>query len=264
NNPKVLRIALTTEPPALLDYFDSGASYQVTRIYMQPQWGTLPDGSVKPILVDQLPTTENGGLSQTADGNTVIKFKIADWPVWSDGQAIVGDDFKFVYDVATDGVSNFLPAFFVKGAKVISIAQGATDKDVVMTFGQPLPHWMNAGLAPLPAHVLRAPYEAALKNHKGMDTMVDYLRAPTVGDGPFVFAEWKPGQYVRFTRNTKYWKTPYFDEVVVSFYSDYHVIEQLLASGDSDLTLDIPFLEADELVKKNPNTLQLKAVFGGE
>ena len=34
------------------------------------------------------------------------------------------------FDVATDGVSGFLPAFFVKGAKVDSIKQGATDEEI--------------------------------------------------------------------------------------------------------------------------------------
>src|SRR5450755_2768361 len=78
NNPKVLRIASTTEPPLLLDYFDSGASYQVSRIYMQPQWGQLADGTVIPILVDEMPTNDTAGKVQTADGKTVISFKIAD------------------------------------------------------------------------------------------------------------------------------------------------------------------------------------------
>jgi ABC-type transport system substrate-binding protein len=227
NNPKVLRMATTVEPPILIDYFDSGAAFLPMRIFMQPQWAKLPDGTVVPTLIDELPSEQNGGLSLTADGKSVIKFKIADWAVWSDGQPIVADDFTLVFDVATDGISNLRASYrFIYGAKVESITQGATDKDVVITFAGPQPEWANAWIPPLPAHILWAPYAAALKDHKGMDTMVDYLRAPTVGNGPYVFAEWQPGQFVRFTRNPKYWKTPYFDEVVLSFYPDTNVIKQ--------------------------------------
>jgi len=266
NNPKVFRIASTEEPPILIDYFDVGPAFLPMRIFMQPQWAKLPDGTVVPTLIDELPSEQNGGLSQTADGKSVIKFRIADWAVWSDGQPIVADDFKLVFDVATDGVSNLRASYrFIYGAKVESIAQGATDKDVVITFAGPQPEWANAWILPLPAHVLRAPYEALLKDHKGMDTMVDWLRAPTVGNGPYVFAEWQSGQFVRFTRNPKYWKTPYFDEVVVSFYPDANVLKQLLASGDSDFNaFDIPFLQAYDLANQNPNTVQLQTPFEGE
>ena len=266
NNPKILRIASTVEPPILIDYFDSGAAFLPMRIFMQPQWAKLPDGTVVPTLIDELPSEQNGGISQNPDGKSVIKFRIADWAVWSDGQPIVADDFKLVFDVATDGLSNLRASYrFIYGAKVDSITQGATDKDVVITFAGPQPEWANAWIPPLPAHVLRAPYEAAVKDHKGMDTMTDYLRAPTVGNGPYVFAEWQPGQFVRFTRNPKYWKTPYFDEVVLSFYPDTNVVKQLLASGETDLSaFDIPFLQAYDLVNQNPNAVQLQTPFEGE
>jgi peptide/nickel transport system substrate-binding protein len=259
----VFRFAVTQEPGVLIDYFsDLGISWSIMRVYAQPQWGTMPDGTVVGTLIDELPSTENGGLSQTEDGKTVVKFTIADWAVWSDGTPITAADFILVYDVATDGVSNVLSFRFVNGATLDSVAQGATDKEVVITFAQSQPDWTSASIVPLPAHILREPYEAALTENKGMDTLVDYLRAPTVGNGPFVFAEWQSGSFIRFTRNENYWKTPYFDEVVISFYPDNNVIEQLLIAGETDATFAIPFLQAVALVNNNPS-LQLQTSFSG-
>src|ERR1700730_1625655 len=154
NNPKILRIASTEEPPILIDYFDVGPAFLPMGIFMQPQWAKLPDGKVAPTLIDELPSEQNGGLSQTADGKSVIKFRIADWAVWSDGQPIVADDFRLVFDVASDGVSNLRASYrFIYGAKVESITQGTTPKDVVITFAGPQPEWANAWILPLPAHV---------------------------------------------------------------------------------------------------------------
>src|ERR1700716_409527 len=70
NNPKVLRFATTVEPPILIDYFDGGPAFLPMRIFMQPQWAKMMDGKVVPTLVDELPSEQNGGLSQTADGKS--------------------------------------------------------------------------------------------------------------------------------------------------------------------------------------------------
>lgn len=263
SDPLVFRVAVTQEPGGLVDYFsDLGISWNMMRVYSQPQWGVAADGTVVPTLLDELPSVENGGLSQTDDGKTVIKFTIADWAVWSDGTPITAKDFILVFDVATDGVSNVLSFRFVNSAVLDSITQGETEKDVVITYAGLQPDWTSASIVPLPDHILRAPYEAALAENKGMDTLVDYLRAPSVGNGPYVFGEWVSGSYIRFDRNPNYWKTPYFDQVVVSFYPDNNVIQQLLINNETDLTFAVPFLQAVELVNNNPS-LQLQTSFSG-
>jgi peptide/nickel transport system substrate-binding protein len=236
---RVLRMAFTEEPEMLVDYFSNTLlAIQLYRMHSQPQWGMTGSSEVVPILLDELPSYENGGVSQTADGKTVVKFTLADFAVWSDGTPITADDFVLPYDIGTDGVSAMLSYQLPDDAQAV-VAQGETDKDVVITFPGAFPDWYLADIVPMPAHILREPYEAGLAEGKGFDTnelTSGFLRAPMVSDGPFVFDEWVTGSYIRFVKNPNYWKDVWFDEVQLNFYQDATVIEQLVASGEIDYT----------------------------
>jgi peptide/nickel transport system substrate-binding protein len=260
---RVLRLAYAQEPPILFDYFsDLGVAWNLMRIHSQPPWGRDAAGTVLPRLVDELPSLENGGVVYTEDGKTIVSFTLADWAIWSDGTPITAADFELVFDVSQDGLSNMLEFRFVNGAALDSVTQGETEKDVVITFSFLQPDWTTATFVPLPNHLLREDYEAVLAENRGMDTM-EWLRAPVVSNGPFVFAEWDSGSFIRYERNENYWGDVWFDEVVISFYPDETVVKQLLVNGETDWTLAIPPLEAEELVAENPDTLALYTGFTG-
>ena len=260
---RVLRLAYTQEPPILFDYFsDLGVAWNLMRIHSLPPWGRDGTGTVLPTLVDELPSEENGGIVHTDEGKTIVSFTLADWAVWSDGTPITAADFALVFDVSKDGLSNMLEFRFVNGAALDSVTQGETEKDVVITFSLLQPDWTTATFVPLPNHILREDYEAALADNRGMDTM-EWLRAPVVSNGPYVFAEWDSGSFIRYARNENYSGDVWFDEVVISFYPDNTVIKQLLVNGETDWTFAIPILEAQELVAENPGVLALDTFFSG-
>ncbi|TFH66359.1 MAG: peptide ABC transporter substrate-binding protein [Gemmatimonadales bacterium] len=70
----------------------------------------------------------------------------------------------------------------------------------------------------LPEHILGGKTTEEIVNY------VPYNRGPeTIGTGPFKFAEWKSGEYIRVVRNEDYWRGPEFpaiDEIVWSFIPD--------------------------------------------
>ena len=260
---RVLRLAYTQEPPILFDYFsDLGVAWNLMRIHSLPPWGRDGTGTVIGTLVDELPSEENGGVVHTEDDKTIVSFTLADWAIWSDGTPVTAADFELVYDVSQDGLSNMLEFRFVNGAALDSVTQGETEKDVIITFSFPQPDWTTATFVPLPNHLLREDYEAALAEGRGMDTM-EWLRAPVVSNGPFVFAEWDSGSFIRYTRNENYAGDVWFDDVVISFYPDNTVIKQLLVNGETDWTFAIPILEAQELVSENSEILALDTFFSG-
>ncbi len=260
---RVLRLAYTQEPPILFDYFsDLGVAWNLMRIHSLPPWGRDGMGALQPKLVDELPSVENGGIVHTDEGKTIVSFTLADWAIWSDGTPITAADFELVFDVSKDGLSNMLEFRFVNGAALDSVTQGETEKDVVITFSLSQPDWTTANFIPLPNHILREEYEATLAENRGMDTM-EWLRAPVVSNGPFLFSEWDSGSSIRYVRNENYWGDVWFDEVVISFYPDNTVIKQLLVNGETDWTFAIPILEAQELVAENPDVLALDTFFSG-
>lgn len=68
-----------------------------------------------------------------------------------------------------------------------------------------------------------------------------------IGTGPFKFVEWKPKDYVRYTKFDQYWHKglPYLDEVVIKPIPDPSVRLMALRSGELDMTYK---LNIDEVV----------------
>jgi ABC-type transport system substrate-binding protein len=75
--------------------------------------------------------------------------------------------------------------------------------------------------------------------------------APTVGGGPYVFAEWESGSFARFVRNDNYFgPRPNIDEIFFRFVPDDASQTAALRTGDGDLGTfiplsDVPILEAE-------------------
>ncbi|MBK8021994.1 MAG: hypothetical protein IPK19_11350 [Chloroflexi bacterium] len=260
--PRVLRIASLTEPPGLVGYVDvRGAAIYFNEIYNLPPWGLDDLANPIPILVEEIPSIENGGVVN-ADGKTTVSFTIADWAVWSDGEPITAADFILPFDMMNDGISIMIANRFANGAAVESVAQGETEKDVVVTFAAPQPDITNTWVMPLPDHALRPLYETALAEGKGFDTLTDWIRAPQVGNNAFVFAEWVSGSFLRFTRNENYWKDVYFDELNIAFYPDPTVLAQTLATGGADMATGLPLIESMDFVAMTP-TMEVLTNFTG-
>ncbi len=274
DEPRVLRIGLTQEPDMLIDYpSNTLLGWSMARFHSQPQWGTNENGEIVPVLIDEVPSFENGGIEIVEDPSEeplvegepavdmVIRFRIADWAVWSDGTPITAADFLLPQDIATDGISQVVSFRFMGGFPG-SVAQGETDKDVILTFEDPNPDWLYGAIVPLPAHILRESYEADLAEGRGFEQNA-WIREPTVSNGPFVFDEWVTGSFIRFVKNPNYWKDVWFDEVQFQFYDDVSVLEQLMIAGDMDLTSYIlPAARAAELAEENEN-LAIKTYFIG-
>lgn len=260
---RVIRSASSSEPPVLIDYVSaSGFAWAFSRIHAHEAWGLDQEANLIPLLVDEVPSAENGGFVHTDDGKTIVTFKIADWAKWSDGEPIVADDFKIVRDIMTDGITLSHAARFVRGAPVESLEQGDTDKDVILTIAQPVADVISTAIMPLPNHVLREQYEAALAEGKGFDTL-DYVRNPSVSSGPYILSEWVSGSFLRFVRNEFYHVPGWADEYVVNIYPDATVVQQVMANGEAEITssLNDPLL-AVEFVAENPN-LDVTMSFSG-
>jgi len=192
-----------------------------------------------PVLVSEMPTIENGGIS--ADGS-VITLKLRDDIVWSDGTPITSEDFLFTHEMTMspqNAVATTSPN------DQLASLEAPDERTVVMTFNEPYAAWQGTfwkGI--LPAHILRPVFEA--------DGTLDnalWSREPTVGCGPFVFDTWESGSYARFVANENYWLgRPKIDELFVRFVPDDASQVAALQAGEGDLGTfiaysDIPTLE---------------------
>ncbi len=202
-------------------------------------WDFDDQNNPHPVLVKEMPSEENGGISP--DGR-VITLKLRDDIVWSDGTPITSEDFIFTYEMTMSPKNTVASTFPYDKLEKVEAPDART---VVMTFKEPFAAWQATlwhGL--LPAHVLRPVFEK-----EGTIDNAEWNRAPTVGCGPFVFKEWESGSFARFVANDKYWLgRPKIDEIFIRFVPDDASQVAALKAGDGDLGTfiaysDIPTLE---------------------
>jgi len=214
-------------------------------------WDFDDENNPVPVLVSEIPSTENGGIS--ADGS-VITMHLRDDLKWSDGEPLTSADFKFTYDMVLNPANAVAS---VSPYDLLASLETPDDQTVVMTFKEPYAAWMGTlwhGL--LPQHVLQPVFDA-----DGTIDNAEWNRKPTVGAGPYVFAEWESGSYARFVTNDNYWgPKPKIDEIFFRFVPDDASQVAALKTGDGDLGTFISYADIPGLKDAG---VQIFTVFSG-
>jgi peptide/nickel transport system substrate-binding protein len=247
--PQVTEVPQTAKKVATIIYtqeFDSLAplytsmwfSWTTWQMYLHWAWEFDENNEPFPRLVKEIPSVENGGIS--ADGR-VITMKLRDDIKWSDGTPVTADDFIFTWEMAVS-TSNTVATQYPYD--MIESVTAPDPQTVVTTFTDPFAPWLaNLWHGILPAHILRPVYEA-----DGTIDNADWLRNPTVGCGPFVFAEWESGSYARFVRNENYWGKPAkLDEIFIRFVPDDASQVAALKAGDAEMGTFIAYSDIPAL-----------------
>jgi peptide/nickel transport system substrate-binding protein len=210
-------------------------TYQLWSCYA---WNYDDQNTPTPVLVKEMPSTENGGIS--ADGKT-LTLKLRDDIVWSDGTPITADDFVFTYDMIIN------PSNTVASQSPYDKMESVTAADphtVVIVFKEVFAPWAATlwkGI--LPKHILQSVFEK-----DGNLNSADYNRNPTVGCGPFNFVKWEAGSYADFVANDKYWLgRPKLDEIFIRFVPDDASQIAALKSGEGDLGTFIAYPDIQPL-----------------
>ena len=139
-------------------------------------------------------------------------FHLQDNVKWHDGKPFSADDVVF-------SLSDMLPKTHARARvilnKFVESMQAPDPKTVVVKLKSPFPAFMlmfEPGFAPImPKHI-----------YAGTDYMTNPANQKPVGTGPFMFKEWKRGEYIKLARNPDYWKPgkPYLDELVFNVIPD--------------------------------------------
>lgn len=214
-------------------------------IYECQAWWFGEDNEPIPSLVTEIPSKDNGGISE--DGRT-ITLKLRDDIQWSDGNPITSADFKFTYDMVMadkNTVASRAPFDQVESFET------PDERTVVVTFIEPYAPWLatlfggQAGASLVPKQVLQPVFD-----QDGTIDNAEWNKAPTVGCGPYVFKEWESGSFARFVVNENYWgPKPKIDELFFRFVPDDASQVAAMKAGDGDVGTffamsDMPELEA--------------------
>jgi len=191
--PPILIPALNQQGPT---QFITGKIYESLLTYsfdLKPQPGLAKSWDASP-----------DGLSYT--------FHLEEGVKWHDGQPFTADDVVF-------SLSEMLPKVHARARVILTqfvdSVSKVDDHTVTIKLKTAFPAFMlmfEPGFAPMmPKHI-----------YAGTDYATNPANQKPVGTGPFMFQEWKRGEYVKLVRNPNYWKPgkPYLDELVFNVIPD--------------------------------------------
>jgi peptide/nickel transport system substrate-binding protein len=201
-----LKVLWWQAPTLLNPHFATGTKDQdASRIFYEPLCSFDPDGNLVPILAQEVPSLQNGGLSK--DGMNVT-WKIKQGVTWHDGKPFTADDVIFTWEYAADTAT---AATTIGSYEGIERVEKLNSHAVKVVFKKPTPYWSDAfcsfrGMI-LPKHLF--------ESYKGAKSREAPANLRPVGTGPYRFVDFKPGDVVRGEINSTYHvpNRPYFDTI---------------------------------------------------
>jgi peptide/nickel transport system substrate-binding protein len=186
-----------------------------------------------PELLTEVPTTENGGVSE--DGKTItIHFK--EGFKWHDGEPFTAEDFKFTWEFIMDPATM---SQTTAGWNKIASVDVVDDLTAIIYLEEAYVPFVAATLnfPVLPKHALEGVEDPASS---------DFARAP-IGNGPFMFEEWVPGDHITVLANPD--AAPNLEKIIFKFVPDMNTLVALLRTGDVDVAYDLRETQIPEVLK---------------
>ena len=229
----VLKVGWLTQPDTLNPFVTVLIqSFDVLSLTYDTLGKYTPNMTVAPWLASSWDVSPDG---------SVWTFHLVKNATWSDGVPLTAADVKFTYDYA---IQNKIGA----ASQYVQSIQSVTTPDnytVVITRQAPLTAGFDQTLAYpgfpiLPKHIWE---------NISADNVLNYTNIPIVGSGPFIFQEWKSGEYLSLKANPNYWHgRPYVDQIVFQFFSSFDTMLAALRTGEIDLIpSDVPALSSASL-----------------
>ena len=236
--PKIATIGFLREWTSLNPMYDPSWYSKVTQqIWNCDPWVNNEKGEMVPVLVTEIPSLENGGVS--ADGTTIIVHLRNDIK-WSDGVPITADDFVFTWQMFTNPANTSTPFPY----NLIKTMEAVDSTTVKISFAKAYIPWRATILRDiLPKHVLQPVFDA-----DGTLDKASWNHEPKVGCGPYVFSDWESGSFTHFVRNKNYYDKPAkIDEIYIRIIPDTTAQTTALVNGDILLSPLPPYSELPAL-----------------
>lgn len=256
-SPNAIILPIPIDPPSFNAYInDTGYEELIGELVFGSLAEPGPDGQYYPELATEVPTRANNGLSP--DGLTVT-WHLRPNITWSDGQPFTARDVVFTWQALRQS------GIFVPGLDLVESIETPDDLTVIMRYTEFYPNYRlqfgGEGTGIFPAHQCGAPDKMLLWD----------CNFNPVSIGPFVLAEWIPGERLVFNPNPAYWipDRPLADQLILLIEADEERRERLVSRGNAQLDLwteepQLTRLEESEsaiVFATNPARFVLQLVF---
>ena len=174
-----------------------------------------------------------------------VRFSYKKAAKWSDGKAITGTDFRFLWQTEMNQSFDITSREGWEDISKVAVA----GKTVTVTFRRPYAAWKALiGTAPIPQHSLQGEdFNQVWRN----DFMSPKNNRP-ISSGPFVFNRWQRGSQLVLTRNPNYWgKKSYLNQIVYRVVADTNTQFQAIRSGELSVLRPQPQLQIADARRNN-------------
>lgn len=207
------------EPPGIVPYLNT--SLAVPQVSAKIYEGLLEYG------LDTSPLPNLARSWEVSEDGKSITFRLQEGVKFHDGVAFTSADVKF-------SIMEVLKKYHPRGIIFLSAIDDVETPDeltAIFKLSEPAPYLLRAMSGAdtpiLPKHIFE---NGDIRNHPNANQ--------PVGTGPFMFGEWRRGEFVRLDRNPAYWREgkPYLDRIVIQFVPDASTRAALIEKGDAHIT----------------------------
>lgn len=196
----------------------------------EPLVNYLPDATLSPTLVKEVPSSENGLLSADL---TSVTYNLLPDVTWSDGAPFTARDVAFTWRWIMDPANS---AVTITSYEPIANVEAVDDLTVRITFKEPNPAWYN----PFAGTIYGSIYPEHILSKGGSAS--DAFRTNPIGTGPYVVESFTPNDQIIYVANTRYREPnkPYFARVNLKGGGDAtSAARAVLQTGDFDFAWNL-------------------------
>ena len=191
-----LNLLLWQAPSTMNVYLSTGTKDMLaSSLVLEPLAAFGPDGAIIPRLAAEIPSLENGGISEDL---TSITWKLQDGLKWSDGTPVTAEDVKFTADYCMNDEGGCAGAAKFGGIASIEVVDPLTVK---ITYDSPRPHPFDAFVGSQAPVLQKAQFENCVGAASATCTEQNF--AP-IGTGPFRVVEFRTNDVATFEANPEY------------------------------------------------------------
>ena len=185
------------QAPSIMNAYLSGGTKDVeaASLVNEPLGRYDQDGNMVPWLVDEIPTVENGGVSEDL---TSITWTLSEGLEWSDGTPVTAEDVVFTAEYCMHPEGGCAQAAKFDG---VASVEALDERTVKVTFDQPTPNPYGPFMGNQAPIIQKAQFADCLGAKAPECTEANFN---PIGTGPFVVDEFKPNDVITFSANENY------------------------------------------------------------
>ncbi|ABD56211.1 peptide ABC transporter substrate-binding protein [Jannaschia sp. CCS1] len=191
-----LNIIYWQAPSTLNPYLSGGTKEVESASLILESLGRFDDtGELVPWLAAEIPTVENGGISEDL---TQITWTLQEGILWSDGTPLTAADAVFTWEYCTDSESGCAQASYFDGVEAV---EAVDDTTIQITFNAPTPFPYTALVGSESPIIQAAQFADCVGARAPECTEANF---GPIGTGPFVVTDFRPNDVIELVANDNY------------------------------------------------------------